>query len=106
MIIPDSDARRTRWRPAYAIWWSRPPDALLYRRGENPVHRHHQSTDRRRACEGEGNAWPRHFDIIVRENSRGDTIGDADLLDALRPRSRSVFSTRPGPGDSVVNPCA
>ena len=27
---------------------------------------------------------PRHFDIIVLENSRGDTISDRNLLDALR----------------------
>ena len=27
---------------------------------------------------------PRHFDIIVLENSRGDTISDVDLLSALR----------------------
>ena len=27
---------------------------------------------------------PRHFDVIVLENSRGDTISDHNLLDALR----------------------
>ena len=27
---------------------------------------------------------PRHFDIIVLENSRGDMISDRNLLDALR----------------------
>ena len=27
---------------------------------------------------------PRHFDIIVLENCRGDTISDRNLLDALR----------------------
>ena len=32
---------------------------------------------------------PPHFDIIVLENSRGDTIGDAQLLRRLRTLDRT-----------------
>lgn len=32
---------------------------------------------------------PRHFDIIVLEGSRGDTIDDGALLDALRQLNRA-----------------
>ena len=32
---------------------------------------------------------PRHFDIIVLEGSRGDTISDGDLLSALRHLNRT-----------------
>ena len=37
---------------------------------------------------------PRHFDIIVLESSRGDTIGDVKLLTALRHLSTLASSGR------------
>jgi hypothetical protein len=48
-----------------------------------------QAADRREFATANAKYGPPHFDIIVLENSRGDTIGDAQLLRRLRTLDRT-----------------